>query len=77
MGGSGRRTKKINLRIDKTALSTAPLFDDSDIKAYWLAQTPRARLRHIEILRRINYGHRTTARLQRVLEIAQLEKNKK
>ncbi|MBM3127473.1 MAG: hypothetical protein FJ009_02420 [Chloroflexi bacterium] len=63
--------KKTNLRIDKTALSTAPLFDESDIKAYWLAQTPRARLRHIETLRRINYGHRATTRLQRVLEIAQ------
>jgi len=56
--------------IDRTALSLAPLFDDSDEKAYWLSRTPHERLRHVERLRRMNYGARATARLQRVLEIA-------
>ena len=32
------------------------------------------RLKQVEILRRINYGTRATARLQRVLEITELEK---
>lgn len=61
-----------SLKIDKTALSTAPLSDESGLKTYWLLRTPHERLRQMEILRRINYGHRaTTARLSRVLEIVQ------
>jgi hypothetical protein len=40
-------------------------------KAYWLSRTPHERLSEIEELRRINYGDQATARLQRVLEIAQ------
>jgi hypothetical protein len=63
--------------IDKTALSTAPLHSGSDIKAYWLSVSPHERLRQVEILRRINYGRRATARLSRVLEIAHLKINKK
>ncbi len=50
-------------RIDKTTLSIAPLVDESDIKAYWLSVSPHERLRQVEILRRLNYGHRATARL--------------
>ena len=57
-------------RIDRAALSTAPLFGETDLRAYWLSRTPHERLRHIEVLRRMNYGDQATARLQRVLEIA-------
>ena len=60
------------LKLDKTAFSIAKLADESDEKAYWLSRTPSERLRHIEALRRMNYGYRATARLQRVLEFAQL-----
>lgn len=60
----------INLKIDKTALSLADIYDDSDMKVYWLSRTPHERLQHIEILRRINYGDKACARLQRVLEVA-------
>jgi hypothetical protein len=59
------------LKIDKTALSLVPGFDTSDEKLYWLSRTPTERLQPIEVLRRINYGHHATARLQRVLEVAQ------
>ena len=45
------------LKIDKTALSLVPCFDTSDEKLYWLSRTPTERLQHIEVLRRINYGH--------------------
>lgn len=62
-----------SLKIDKTAFSVTPLFDNADEKAYWLSRSPQERLRHIEILRRINYGDQATARLQRVLELAQRE----
>lgn len=58
-------------KVDRTALTIASLTDPSDEKAYWLSRTPYERLRHIELLRRINYGRRATARLQRVLEFSQ------
>ena len=57
-------------RVDRTAFSTAPIFDDSEDRAYWLSLTSLERLRYVETLRQINYGHHATARLQRVLEIA-------
>jgi hypothetical protein len=67
-------TKPISLKsnkINRKAFSVASLTDQTDEKAYWLSRTPEERLRQVEILRRINYGHRASARLQRVLEITQ------
>jgi hypothetical protein len=58
-----------NRKIDRKVISVSALTDISDEKTYWLAQTPYERLKQVEILRRINYGCRATARLQRVLEI--------
>lgn len=61
------------LRIDKNAFSVTSLFDASDEKTYWLAKTPYERLEVMELMRQINYGYdATTARLQRVLEVARL-----
>jgi hypothetical protein len=57
-------------RVDRTALSVVPLFDNSDEKRYWRAQTGAERLAHVETLRRINYGSQATEGLQRVLEFA-------
>ena len=63
--------KKINnLRMDKSFFAVASLSDQSDDKNYWLFRTPIERMQHIELLRRINYGHGATARLQRIFEIA-------
>lgn len=59
------------LKVDRQVLQVSSDFDDSDEKAYWLSRTPCDRLRHVEILRRINYGDKATARLQRVLEFAE------
>lgn len=56
--------------VDRSALSVAPLFDNSDETRYWHAQPVSERLRHMETLRRINYGSRATEGLQRVLELA-------
>lgn len=58
-------------KVDRTVLTVASLKDEPDEKAYWLTRTPHERLRHIELLRRINYGPGATARLQRILEFAQ------
>lgn len=63
----------IEPQIDKTVFSVTSLVE-SDEKEFWLSQTPQARLKHMEALRRINYGNRTSQRLQRVFEVAQLEK---
>jgi hypothetical protein len=60
------------LKIDKTAFSVGSL-EESDEKEYRQKQTPEARLRQMEVLRRINYGHRATGRLQRFFEVAQLK----
>ncbi|MBM3152875.1 MAG: hypothetical protein FJZ96_11870 [Chloroflexi bacterium] len=59
------------LKIDRSAISVSALVDESDEKTYWLARTPQERLRQVEILRRINYGPRSTERLQRVLIITE------
>ena len=61
------------VKLDKEVFTTVPLFDESADKAFWLSQSPQARIDQIEILRQINYGDRATSRLQRVLEIAKCE----
>lgn len=63
------RTLPANLKVDRKAFSVGSLAEPSDEKAYWLARTAAERLKQVEILRRINYGHRATVRLQRVFEI--------
>ncbi len=59
------------LTLNRGAFSVASLDDESDEMDYWLLQTPLERLRHMERPRRINYGHRATERLQRVLAVAE------
>ncbi|BBO16474.1 conserved hypothetical protein [Candidatus Brocadia pituitae] len=61
------------IKLDKKAFSTVPLFDESADKAFWLTQSPQARIDQIEILRQINYGDRATERLQRILHITECE----
>jgi len=56
------------LRLDKTSFSVVSLSDHIDDNTYWRDQRPIERLRHIEVLRKINYGHRATYRLQRIFE---------
>ena len=55
--------------IDRTALSVGKLGDEDPDIEYSAHVSPEDRLRHMELLRRINYGRRATARLQRVLRI--------
>jgi len=61
----------VDLKIDKTMFSVVSLAESSEDKAYWLAKSPTDRLRQVETLRRINYGHSATGRLQRVLEVVE------
>ena len=64
------------LKVDKKSFSVSSLSDESDDKAYWLSKTPHERLMATELMRQINYGYDpTTARLQRILEIAELKRS--
>ena len=60
-------------KMDKTAFSVASLHDEPDEKAYWLSKTPHERLEALELMRQVIYGYTpSSARLQRVLEFAEL-----
>jgi hypothetical protein len=59
------------MKVDRTVLVVTSLHE-SDEKKYWLSKTPDERLQALELMRQIIYGYDpATARLQRVLEIAQ------
>ena len=63
--------------LDKTAFSIVNLdeADEAD-RQYWWSKTPQERLQAVEIYRRMVYGHdRTTARLQRTIEVVDLEES--
>ena len=61
------------LRLDKTKVEVVSVFDKSDEIEYWRNTTTKERLQHAERLRRIAYGARATARLQRTLQIVKRE----
>ena len=61
------------LRLDKTRLTVSSLDEFMEEKQYWLSRGKADRLNAIEINRRMVYGtNRTTSRLQRFLETAEL-----
>jgi hypothetical protein len=60
--------------IDKTKITVSSLFEESDEKAYWHSKTPEERLQALELVRQSAYGYDpSTARLQRVLEVAEFQ----
>ncbi|TMQ29525.1 MAG: hypothetical protein E6K70_25540 [Planctomycetota bacterium] len=62
-------------KMDKSSFSVAGLTDESDERAFWHASTPHDRLRALEFMREIMYGYDpASARLQRLLEVAPLDK---
>ena len=61
--------------LDRAAFSVVSLDEADDDMQYWLSKTPAERLEAVEINRRMVYGYdQATSRLQRVLEIAELER---
>jgi hypothetical protein len=59
------------VRVDRSAFRVDSLYDESDEKAYWKSKSPIERLEALELMRQVIYGYDpATARLQRVLEIA-------
>ena len=59
--------------MDKTVLSVVSLTDPNDDGDYWRSKTPLQRLEAVETMRRILYGYDPSERLQRLLEVAELE----
>lgn len=60
-------------KVDRSTLVISTLGDESDEKAFWLSKTPAERLQALELIRQTLYGYTNpTARLQRVLEVAEL-----
>jgi hypothetical protein len=61
--------------LDRRHFSVAQLGDEDDAVQYWLSRPVEERLRALELLRRTFYGYTSaTEGLQRVLEVAQLER---
>jgi len=61
-------------RLDRSAFQIASLDDESDEREYWRAKSPAERMEALELMRQIVYGYDpATTRLQRILEIAELE----
>ena len=64
------------MRMDKSVFSVADLSDESDEAAYWLTQTPIARLEALELMRQVMYGYDpSTARLEIFFEIVELKQS--
>jgi hypothetical protein len=63
--------KALEAKVDRSVFSIGRLYDPSVDKEYWRSRKPSERLAALELMRRIVYGYDpTTARLQRLLEIA-------
>lgn len=65
------------VRLDKSVLEVFSSFEEAEAadRAYWHSRTPEERLQAVELMRQSAYGYDpATARLQRVLEITQLER---
>lgn len=61
-------------QLDRSVFQLASLDDPDDAAQYWRQRTPQERLAGLETLRQIMYGYDpATERLQRVLELAELE----
>ena len=60
-------------RMDRSAWQMGTL-DDGDERQYWRTRTPEERMAALELIRQIVYGYDpATVRLQRVLEVVDLE----
>lgn len=57
-------------KVNKTVVSVSSLGDEPDEKPHWFSQFFLERLRHIEALRWINYGDKTTPGLQRFFKVS-------
>ena len=75
IGGYNNRMNLVGqARLDRSVFEVASLDDEDPDKAYWQTKSPQQRMEALELLRQIIYGYDpATTRLQRVLEVAELE----
>ena len=60
-------------KLDRTAFQIGSL-DAPDEAGYWRTKSPDERMEALELMRQIIYGYDpATARLQRILEVVELE----
>ena len=61
-------------RLDRSAYQIASFDDETSDREYWRARSPNERMEALELLRQMIYGYDpATTRLQRVLDISELE----
>jgi hypothetical protein len=73
-GYNGYMNAVDQVRLDRSVFEVASLDDEDPDKAYWQSKSPQERMEALELLRQIIYGYDpATTRLQRVLEVAELE----
>ena len=62
------------VRLDRSVFEVGSLDDEDPDKAYWRSKSPQERMEALELLRQVIYGYDpATTRLQRILEVAELE----
>jgi hypothetical protein len=62
-----------SLRMDRRTLTVSTLSEEGDDRDYWRRATADERLLALEFMRQVCYGYDpSTARLQRLLTVAQL-----
>lgn len=63
------------LILDRSAFTVVALNHDENDAEHWQRTTPEMRIQHLLRLRKMNYGDGASGRLQRVLEIAELQRS--
>jgi hypothetical protein len=67
-------SKKPMFQFDKSQFGFADLEEQGNDLEYWLSRDPIERINAVEFLRQMMYGYDpATARVQRILEIVDLE----
>jgi len=63
------------IEVDRSVVETVNLRSKPNDRLHWLSKTPDERFEALEILRQIAYGYDpATGRLQRVFEVAKLDR---
>ena len=61
-------------KMDRSVFEVDVLENQGNERSYWWSKTPAERMQALELMRQIIYGYDpATTRLQRILEVAELE----
>ena len=65
-----KQKKRVRRKYQNIAITSGFKDIEAEDKTYWFSQEPINRIRHIETLRKINYGKDASRRLQIIFEVA-------